>query len=475
MGLFDTVKIKGISKTPMLCTGTPIDLMTGKFVPASNGQSIMYGGLATTNAFDGKAKVYKSTSTMAEALNALARYSGSHLAGWDNEESFKDERRAVEMIDLYREDPVKRQALLDDVYENRLHLSDLSAYSNANEFFEEVIRPLYNEKMKHIKDYIVETPLLDPRTGKPQLMIVPTIILQDSWSKARVKAADDLMEKEGVGNSGNNTYYMKSGLVKNQLMSYWPKYAGQAGFYFVSVAQLKEKTNMTGKPNSKDMQFGKQDEKMSEVGSDYTYVNSNMIELRSAKVMLDSSGTECEFPFEDGVTSVNELSEVTNVLVSCKNHGSGSKMQMVMSSERGLCTFLTNLKYLKTMKTGLGSNNQFIRPELYPDGGFRRKEAWSIQSNYKVVRAIELMTQLIFIQQNWTLSNPGADYGMTIEELSKKIGESSYAMDDILNSRGWWTYDKNDRPYLSIKDVLLIASGNYKPKFIKSAEVPKAA
>jgi hypothetical protein len=67
------------------------------------------------------------------------------------------------------------------------------------------------------------------------------------------------------------------------------------------------------------------------------------------------------------------------------------------------------------------------------------------------------------------------DYSISIDSFAEKLMGSGYAIDDILNSRGWWTYTeaarKIDKPLLTLPDVLNIVSGNYKPKLISVGAV----
>jgi hypothetical protein len=97
-----------------------------------------------------------------------------------------------------------------------------------------------------------------------------------------------------------------------------------------------------------------------------------------------------------------------------------------------------------------------------------RTKIFELSKDYKVSRALELTYQLCVIQSTWSLQGQPVDYTVSPEALVAKINESSYLMDDILNSRGWWTYKDApgiDRPYLSLPDILAMLDGNYKPKY----------
>jgi hypothetical protein len=113
-------------------------------------------------------------------------------------------------------------------------------------------------------------------------------------------------------------------------------------------------------------------------------------------------------------------------------------------------------------------------PVLTPDVTLTRTTVNDIlRNNAKVARAIEIISQLCFIQNNWTLRELPVPFDIHPEKLMEELTKSTYSVDDILNSRGWWTYDKkHPLPYLSIFDILGIVNNTYKPKFFS---VKKAA
>lgn len=469
MGLLSAIGAHDAPYLPYLNSGTMCDIITGSFVPGEDQHYILNGGLAATNGVMGKPQVFKSTLANGLLINVLARYPGTECYINDTEFSLGDKRRILEMTTLLHDDPISRALLLDDL-DKRLVITNPTEHDL--ETFMEMVKKLVEEKIKHRKDYTVEIPLLDPNTGKKQIMLIPTLVGIDSWSKGRVKSALEMLEKNSASSSDTNTVFMKEGLAKTKIMGLIPTLAVKAGLYFMFTAHVGDKIDMSGSygPPAKDLQYMKQGEKAKGVGSDFMFLVSNLLEARSATVLIDGD-KECEYPFASGITAPNEMSTITTILTRCKNNNAGTQFQPVMSQSRGLETELTNYHYLRRNEYfGLLGNKQNHQPALCPDVTLGRTKATAKLMDYKTSRAVELLAQLCYVQNSWTVRDATASYRMTPQELTDAlVKRSGYAMDDILNSRGWWTYGDHPRSYLSLFDVLEIASGNYKPKLLSVA------
>lgn len=466
MGLLTAVGASDALYLPYLNTGTMVDVITGAFVPGTDNHRILNGGLAATNGVMGKPQVFKSTLANGLIVNVLARYPRSECYINDTEFSLGNKQRILGMVNLHQDDQTQRELLLKEM-EDRLIITNPTEHDL--ETFIEVVKKIAEEKFKHKKDYTVQIPLLDRHTGKPQQMFVPTFVGIDSWSKGRVRSALEVLEKNLASSSDTNTVFMKEGLAKTKIMGLIPTLAVKAGIYFTLTAHVGDKIDMSGGygPPAKDLQYMKQGEKAKGVGSDFMFLVSNLIEARSASVLVDAD-KECEYPLVTGITAPNEMSSVTMILTRCKNNNAGAQFTPVMSQSNGLETALTDYHYLrKNDYFGLSGNKQHHQPKLYPDVTLSRRTATTKLMDYKTARAVELLAQLCYVQHSWTMRDETAPFSMTPEELTDAlVARSGYAMDDILNSRGWWTYGEHPRSYLSLFDVLDIASGKYKPKLI---------
>lgn len=83
-----------------------------------------------------------------------------------------------------------------------------------------------------------------------------------------------------------------------------------------------------------------------------------------------------------------------------------------------------------------------------------------ISDNYELYRALEILSQIYHIYLSWPLNTV---YNKVLNEYSildisdMLVKNKSIKISDILNSRGYWTYDKKDlRKYLSVFDILYL-------------------
>ena len=465
MSILKKLAIQDAPFMPYLNTGSILDLMTGQYIPGAEGATILNGGIAPTDGVMGRPQVFKSTTANGLVINAMARYPDSDAIVFDTEFSLKDKERLTRMSDRFLDQPELRAKHLEDL-ESRLVITDPTEHDL--ETFFEVIKQIHDEKVKNRDTYLVETPILDPKTGKPRIIIKPTFVIIDSWSKGKIKSVLEMLDKFTVSDSSQNTLFMKEGLGKNKLLGQLPQMAARAGIYFTLTAHVGNKFDMNSYlPSPKDIQHMRQNDTLKGVGSDFLFLMSNLREVRSPKVLQDSNKA-CEYPFESGITSPTELSATTMILTRCKNNVSGTQFQPVISQSRGYESQLTNYHYLRENGYyGLGTNKTNPRPALYPEMTFTRKSANAKLKDYKTARAIEIASQLRFIQQNWSITNSIVPFEISPEELYEQLQKTGYAVSEILESRGWWTYDtKESRPYLSLFDILAMIKGMYKPKFL---------
>ena len=184
--LFEDIGIPDSKVVPMVNTGTLLDYLTGAFVPGTDGSVVMDGGLAPTNGMHGPPQAFKSTISDGMLVNAAARWPHSRFLNYDTENAKRNKERIASMSSLYREDPIKREEHLKEL-SSRIRVKNLTDYPYLDDFLEHV-NEIYDRKMKNKKDWIVETPIYDPLTGKPKQMMLPTFITVDSLSKAKLKA-----------------------------------------------------------------------------------------------------------------------------------------------------------------------------------------------------------------------------------------------------------------------------------------------
>ena len=459
---------------PYINTGGPLDIMNGKFVPGVNGEYILSGGLGATTATIATANKFKSTFNDSCAINALARFPDSEYKKYDSENASIDKHRLAGMSDLYLEDVSKRDAHIADLI-SRISIFDTTTGpgENLDSWFDYIKENIRDEKIKNYKNWEVETEILDPDTGKPYRMLLPTFVSIDSWTQAASKQQNVRNEEFNAETetSKQRTYFMEDGLKKTQLMNTLPNICAKGGIYTVMTGHLGRKFSIDGKPTSKDMMYMSQDETTKAMGPKFEFLMSSIIKIANTSALTSQADRrESEYPSTDGHIGGIELQELSAILVRCKNAPSGAQWQMVSSQRNGIMAGLSFYNFLRNNKYyGLGSPNKVRNPFL-DDLNIGRTKIFDLSTQYKTQRALELTYQLFTIQSTWTLKGQPIDYSIPLEDFVEKLKGSSIGIDDVLNTRGWWTYTdaKVDREYMSLPDALSIINGTYKPKWFKA-------
>ncbi len=463
------IKLRESFYAPPLNTGLPFDTITGRFIPGTAGNVILEGGLALTDGTQGKAGSYKSSQTDAKAANVFSRYSDTVWFKYDTEGHTQRER----VLDMSTIDiPMERYSDFKVIFKATHYLED----------FYYTMLEIANRKVANIKDYIREAPFYDPETGKPARVIVPTIVTIDSISNAPVKSTMDLLQPGvSVNDDGYvesdaegremNTLAMKEALMKQRILKELVVLAERAGLYLIVTSHMTDKIDMGYIPTPKEMQYQPGNDKTKGAPKDFKFLMMNLFTCLKAEARLDSSKTGTLYPSANSIIGAMDLNEVYQLVTKCKTNAAGGRFTSMVSQAFGFDPILTNYHYLKEQKFGI-EGDPSKRHSLYLDKNKtvlqRTTVSDTLRNDPKMARIVEILYQLCYIQRNWTIRNMKVPFNISPMELADKLHSSSIPVDDILSSRGWWTYDKVDQPYLSLFDILAIASGKYTPVLFPS-------
>ena len=455
MGLIKQLEFRDSIFTPYLNCISLFDVQTGTYVPGAHNGMILNGGLGATNGVIGREQMFKSTELFSFVLSAMHHYPESECMVNDTEYAQKKDR-----LLRFLPDEVDRNE-----FEKRIAIST-PADTTTEEFFAKA-KDACLLKVKHAADYTVETPILDPRSGKPLRMLIPTFMVFDTWSKMMSDYVQTTLNTKELGSSDTNMVFMKDGIIKKMMMAQIPRLAAMSNTYFLMSAHVGNKFELNPYAQTpKSLPNMRQTDKPREVGSDFNFLISNVMDVRRVQLLQDDK-KESQYPSPDGGDA--ELNEVLSVLVRCKNNMSGTQLPLVLSQFNGVIENLSNYHYLKENKYfGMPGSTISHKPAM-TDVSVGRTTIRQKLADQKVARAVELLAQLCYIQNNWNLSNNEVNFMMNPEDLAKNLitRNDKPGISDILESRGWWTYDKkNQQPYMSLYDVLAIAQGVYRAKGI---------
>lgn len=450
--------------TVYLNTGTLFDLACGTVIPCQNNY-VVNGGMSNILGIAGKSQTYKSTVLESFMARAMSIYTNTRCAILDSENN----KTSTTRYDHFAINGVK--------VSDRISLYDTTT-DDLNTFHDK-ISSVVDYKVKHAKDLMVETPFLD-KNGKPIMMITPTFMGIDSFTACQTESTSDAVEDTKLDDSSLNTVWMKSGKNKTLFMRQLVQYARKANIYFFLTAHVGENKDLGAGPYAqptKQFQFFAQKEKLKDVGSQFEFLTNTFLKTGSASVMQNQSDRTCLYPAD--FSTAAELNKVNVTVVRNKINASGLMIPFVVSQYKGIMNILTHLQYLKDQKEEvlLQQRGANMSAALYPNTSFTRNTIREkSEADYKLERAIDLSAQFIYIKNCWTSFSLPVDISdMTTEMFVTGLTKDSAMINDILESRSYWTYNKHDlRPMLSIFDIIEMIKTGKKPAGKPVSVVPDA-
>lgn len=435
-------------------TGTLFDLATGRYELGFDGEWYLNGGLSThINMLVGMSSQYKSTLANSLCIRCVGIYKDTDYIIKDSEDAInKDKNRAMRMAEEYYTDDLKKRMMWLDAEHYNLDNTD------------EYIRKYCLLRQRDKKELTVETPFLDQMTGKRLKVWKPTFLNVDSLSMLRAEVEEELLDSEkskGIGDSKINTLHMADGNKKTIFTLAMRRRCQQHGIVFMVTGHYDSQIQMD--PYAvvpKDTLFSKGNFKVKGCGSEIKFLAT--IYARCQATLLQDSGKLALYG-EDN-TQPKDVHEVSLLLERCKTSNAGEATPFVVSQTEGLLNTVTNYHYLRLHNYfGLNGNKQKQQVALYPDLTISRNTIRELaKSTPQLRRALELTAQLCFIKNNWTIKTIPYDLNVEPKALFDKLmsDKNKTLVDDILNSRGYWTYLKDDRHYMSLFKILELAKLN---------------
>lgn len=456
MGMLDDLGISDATVYPALNTGTSLDIATGIYEKGSDGKYYLNGGVPPMLGVAGRSGNYKSTTMEGLMVFGLHNYPHSEAYKLDSESNaLSPKARMYKTIACnygpdYDADSIMNRVVVDNIS------------NTSSEDVEEKIRQICKYKDEHRKELTIVTPFVSPK-GEPIKMLIPTFICMDSLSAYRFSTTLDKESNLSVEDKQRNMDDMQDGKWKKSLLNSWTRLSYKYGLYFLMSAQVGENQSMDmySMPE-KQGQFSKQNDRFKNVSNQFTYLTNTLIQNYSPKPITRSSDKKEPEYIIDGVGAV-EINELTTKLLRCKTSAAGVYLPMVASQTHGVLNGLTYFHYLRENKdfgyitSGVGKTTRC--PILTPEIKLTRQNVTEMLKNsYELNRALEILFQLKWILQYWSTATLPFDVPKTAEEFMDRIAKGGdLTVSDIINSRGYWTYEDPDkRPYMSIFDILSI-------------------
>lgn len=431
-------------------TGTLYDYLVGDAVRGYDGKWYIRGGLGTfITGCAGRNGTFKSTLMDGLIARVMQYYPGIETLIHDSEGS-KDIQRVIACggtpcagIDPNRITLIS--STNSDVQSLWKQVSEIGAHKEANK-----------------DQYLVETPFVDPMTGKRIMSWIPTVVFVDSLSE--LESLDErtmLADKDGLNDKKIKTVWMVDGNKKTLLIRHLRKACEAWGMIVVCTAHVGDNIAMDSyMPPAKQFQHLRQADHLKGVGSKFGFLARILVATRCS--LLQSTDKDEVLYGDTTRVPPKDLNEVTIGVVRTKNNLSGGEVPFVISQSRGLLNDITNYHYLRSNDYyGLVGNKVTHACAWTPDAKMTRNTASAVSSkSYENARALELCAQLCFIRNNWSIASRFPAVMTTPEELYTKLQTTSPKIDEILASTGVWQYQrtKDSRSYMSILDVLDLLS-----------------
>lgn len=446
---------KDIPFAPYINTGTLFDYYTGKFRQAVNGLWVLDGGLSQCLGISGRGQTYKSGLAGSLIARALAIHPLSNAVVYESEGTVSGAERYNDFVPIG--DPVSERILFHN-----------TTTMNFSEFYD-MFCELCNTKEKQKKEYIVESPFLNTATLKPYKVWIPTFLLIDSFSRARSDKGDKQFNDNSIDDSSMNTFWLSEGNIKSRIMNDLPARAAKVGVYAILTAHVGDKQDLDPYNRTpKQLQFMKNSDKMKNVGSNFEFLTTTLLQTLKSEVVQTKDKT-CEYP-ADFSTDV-EVNQVTTMMVRCKNNASGIQFPFIVSQYQGILDAVTNFHFLRQNKywgLHIKGNNQEFSSDADPDQYFTRKNIRQVtEEDYRVMRGLQLIAELCFIQHLWSTWKLPQAINMKPEKMGELLASNKEYAQRVLDSTGVWSTSKQERERLTILDVVCYLDAHDKKTIIK--------
>lgn len=452
---------------PLLNLGCLFDIQTGHYVKGLHGENILNGGLAPLTGIGGLPNTYKSTLAHYMTLIALDRHSFAHGNVYDTEMSMQERRFENFAACMERLDPNTLMFHETANPDGRLMLTD-ATIATGDAWFDQ-IKAYGDVKVKNKDDKSVSgnTPFKD-KDGKALRAMYPSVVEIDSLSRMPIAAVDAILDKNAVGESGNNVEALRSSHAKNQMLIQMPVLTTEAALYTVITAHVSKGIDLDPyKPDPRVLSHLKNGLKFKYVPDQYYFLMQNLWFCFAASPMRNQTTKAAEYPrsSEDDDKASCDLMSITVMNLRGKYGASGMPYEYIVSQSEGLLVGLTEFNYLKQYgRFGLGGNDRNYYLELCPDISLSRTTVRSkLREHAKLRRAMEITSEICQMKNLWY------DMDRTLlcdpKDLFADLKAKGYDWDVLLNTRGYWVFenDKHPLPFLSTMDLLEMRAGTYKP------------
>ena len=460
---------------PMFNVGCLFDIVTGTYEKGANGEMILNGGQGHIVSVAGPGNSFKSVIANYFNMTIADRYSCYQYSIYDSENSLKYTR----INTLARRYPnlSKVDHGSDDLQPGEVKIKITSAGEVMGDEYFEQIKGICNVKVKERAKLMIDTPFVNSQ-GKYIPIVRPTGVMIDSLSQLEISSLNEKMtDKNAIGDSGNNTLYMKQGIAKKQLINQSMNMGPTGGLYFTYVAHVGDEFELDPyAPKKHKLTHAKKGSKVTGTTKAFEFINDVIYEIFSATMLNNKErGTGVLYPAADvdKEEDTTDLMLVTMKPTRNKSGPAGIPLEVIVSQREGLLPHLTQFHHCKTNEYGIVGNAINYALYLYPDVKLSRTTVREkIDNDSMLRRALEITSQLLQIKQSWApLPN---DLMCDPETLYTDIKAMGFNWEVLLGmTRNYWVFNEDEGKdglyYLSTMDLLRMRVGDYTPAWYEQA------
>lgn len=459
---------------PAYNIGGMLDIPTGSYHQGAYGEMILNGGLYSTLSIAGPGNSFKSAASLFVNLSVAERIEQYDLSIYDSEASLSYDRvnqLAKRFDNISQIDFGSIMIAPEDV---RLQITS-SADILGDIYFERIL-DIATAKKKD-RNIMLDTPFILPN-GKQMSIMKPTGVSIDSLSELKVTSTEEnIVDKNNIGDSGNNILYMRQGIAKKQLMTQLPNIGVNAGMYFTLTAHVGDEFDLGGMmaPKKHKLTHAKKGSKIIGTTKAFEFINCALFEIFDVKLLNNKEyQTGVLYPLidSDRGAECTDLLKILFKLTRNKQGPTGASVELIVSQREGVLPHLSQFHFIKGDKEserfGLVGNNTTYALALVPDVKLSRTTVrGKIDELPELRRGLEFTSELLQIKTLWAELND--DLMCTPEQLYQDIAAMGYQWPTLLNTRGWWVFrvsEAKNLPYLSTLDLLRMRKGLYHPYFL---------
>lgn len=449
---------------PAYNIGCLMDIPTGKYLRGGKGQSILLSGASQINSFCGPGNSYKSEMALQMMATVLGRYKSTNGLFYDTENTMTYSR--IERA-MHKHFHTREYDMVADAGSDRPKMMFVQgAEMNGDDWFD-AMKSLAKERIKNKKSArptdMLSMPYLD-QNGNNIRTMRPFISTIDSLSMFTVSSVHEAsVEKNKMGDSANNTMFMKDGAAKTQMFIQLPNMTADADMMINMVAHVGGFIQMdkyaTGPAT---LTFSKRDTKLKGVPEKFTFINNNVYEIQSAGKCIDKTSKAPLYPrVEADRESGNDLMQINSVNTRNKSGPTGVSFNWIVSQKEGVLVTLTEFNYLKSHGSpgwGMTGNNLSYALDLLPDVKMSRTTVrGKCHEDVRLQRAMTITCEMLQMQLLWDMEEK---YKIAPLDLYNTLIKKGWDWDMLLNTRGYWVFEEDapgELPELSTMDMLRMA------------------